>query len=121
MQNAAYVIRISDWCSDVCSSDLHSAFACRPRVEPPRQQPNEPPPCRWQRRRQGNPEEEVTPAVTPETPAFRRLLPTADRKNVVKGKGVSVGFTIGGRSISKKQHNTSRRLVESRRDTTQKI
>src|SRR3546814_21155280 len=73
-QKTAYEMRISDWSSDVCSSDLPTR----------RDQPSRP-----ARGRAGR------PAPTP-----RRA---ADRKSVVEGKSVSVRVDLGGRRIIKKK------------------
>src|SRR3546814_20217581 len=71
-QKTAYELRISDWSSDVCSSDLLAAAArrgARPGVR------RAPPPLPWAPR------------------------PRDERKRVVSGKSVSVRVHIGGRRI----------------------
>src|SRR3546814_8397260 len=98
-QKTAYEMRISDWSSDVCSSDLAAPVE---GVALP------------------------TPASTPEPstdsePDATSLAPTTDeirddeaeraledRKRVVKGKSVSVRVEHGGRLIIKKK--STRRL-----------
>src|SRR3546814_20709674 len=123
-QKTAYEMRISDWSSDVCSSDLIASRADA---------------LRW---RQANLAEGVTlgellsdgsmPVVHPATPATdianqmiaedmgricvvdpqsgaligiiaRRNLLSADRTSVVQGKSVSVRVDIGSRGIMKKK------------------
>src|SRR3546814_14578348 len=73
-QKTAYEMRISDWSSDVCSSDLH--------LDVDRQ----------------------FHAGHHQSAAHRHLgtLP-ADRKSVVLGKSVSVRVDLGGRRIIKKK------------------
>src|SRR3546814_12465636 len=112
MQKTAYEMRISDWSSDVCSSDLldHAfrgvALALRARGD-------------------GSAVEHRVDAVVGDRPADRfrladvadhrgaapgqcvagaprhRLQVVADRKRVVKGKGVSVRVSLGGRRTYK--------------------
>src|SRR3546814_12365773 len=87
-QKTAYEMRISDWSSDVCSSDLppHPGFHRRG-------------PCRgrsgWTR---------------PPPPSSRCSLPArycrTDRKSVVLGKSVSVRVDLGGRRIIQKKKKT---------------
>src|SRR3546814_18695304 len=84
-------MRISDWSSDVCSSDLPDRCA-HPRRDP------------LGRVRTGR----ADPPGGPRRPA-RRLAPArprcaahADRKSVVEGKSVSVRVDLGGRRIIKK-------------------
>src|SRR3546814_15016992 len=69
-------MRISDWSSDVCSSDLrrHRVAGHGHRIG-----------ARWSRNR------------------VRPLRPRADRKSVVKGKSVSVRVDLGGRRLIKKK------------------
>src|SRR3546814_5183617 len=49
-QKMSYELRISDWSSDVCSSDLNARFRCRIR-SPKRSSPNTPPTRRRLRQR----------------------------------------------------------------------
>src|SRR3546814_14489850 len=113
-------MRISDWSSDVCSSDL---VVRRPakrdrQAEPPQagQQQVEPEQV-FQRRLRGQP---VFPRIVIAQPrlraAERRAAP--DRKSVVSGKSVSVRVDLGGRRIIKKknkqhkiQNDTSEKLA----------
>src|SRR3546814_19238027 len=106
-------MRISDWSSDVCSSDLHSRagravrrrprrahLLCRGAVagRPGRKQPGR----SWQVLRSpesADPEGFARNLVRPQSP--RRSA--ADRKSVVSGKSVSVRVDLGGRRIIKKK------------------
>src|SRR3546814_13265513 len=118
-------MRISDWSSDVCSSDLHDlarrAYAgCRHGDEPalgllPRRRTQP----------QGSAEPDglliggIRPVAvigdenpSPEGEGFNRVATRAqdpyadiDRKSVVKGKRVSVRVDLGGRRIIKKKNN----------------
>src|SRR3546814_13584773 len=88
-------MRISDWSSDVCSSDLswpggHTRFglltnrlACAIAGPPLRLDGSCP---------------------SPETPRLPGIL--QDRKSVVQGKSVSVRVDLGGRRISKKKNSS---------------
>src|SRR3546814_20109870 len=81
-QNTAYEMRISDWSSDVCSSDLT--------------------PSRQERRK-------VSVASTSFFSLIRASSTMGpDRKSVVKGKSVSVRVDLGGRRIIKTQTSTSK-------------
>src|SRR3546814_2605055 len=105
-QKTAYEMRISDWSSDVCSSDLKWAY-------PPAQ--SQPSSSRARspdaHRRNGTAEllcsgETTTIPSSPgdtgaqldgsSTSSMKRSL---DRKSVVKGKSVSVRVDLGGRRI----------------------
>src|SRR3546814_9365097 len=89
-QKTAYEMRISDWSSDVCSSDLHS--------------PRTPPAPRG------------TPLVKDCDSGFAQPCHVAgqhvhleiearprDRQSVVEGKSVSVSVDLGGGRINKKK------------------
>src|SRR3546814_3568919 len=78
-QNTAYEMRISDWSSDVCSSDL------KPIAEEHLM------PGRVAVRRRRRPR------------ARQRRIGSADWKCVVSGKSVSVRVDLGGRRIINKQ------------------
>src|SRR3546814_3246146 len=95
-QKTAYEMRISDWSSDVCSSDLSTLTALRSRLDSSRASASvsslalpSPISCRFpsrcKRRNQ-------------EAPPRDR-----DRKSVVEGKSVSVRVDLGGRRIIKKK------------------
>src|SRR3546814_12328180 len=79
-QKTAYELRISDWSSDVCSSDLSAG------------------------RRRGRPSR----PVERDDARRRGLAAGADRKSVVQGKSVSVRVDIGGRRIIKKEKTNDR-------------
>src|SRR3546814_4285467 len=103
-QKTAYELRISDWSSDVCSSDLlppagRGSGAAGPapaqrrcaaallRDRPgafPRRRTS---PARPARGREGR------------SPAHRSGRSESDRKSVVKGKSVSVRVDLGGRGF----------------------
>src|SRR3546814_17299153 len=101
-------MRISDWSSDVCDSDLFWRTGSPDRAN---RAGRRPPPC--------------SPRCSPPASASRRfsrsdrirrwqdIHPAAhparkDRKSVVYGTSVSVGVDIGGcRIINKKQQHTS--------------
>src|SRR3546814_12116865 len=101
-------MRISDWSSDVCSSDLlaharpggHARRGVRARA-----------PLVWRRAA-------AAPAGTPEarTPAAThraaRRHVRGDRKSVVVGKSVSVRVDLGGRRILKQKKNESTKIRE---------
>src|SRR3546814_16558488 len=101
MQKTAYELRISDWSSDVCSSDLHALFSlpgvyCTDRSV-----------CSLHH-------DSVGQWVVCDThgqalaSAPNVVLANAwqDRKSVVWGKSVSVRVDIGGRRIIKKTINS---------------
>src|SRR3546814_19714222 len=79
-QKTAYELRISDWSSDVCSSDL-AWRGCRRS-------------CRCSSPARGHRARLQRPRPRP---AHR------DRKSVVQGKSVSVRVDLGGRRIVKKK------------------
>src|SRR3546814_13689620 len=95
-QKTAYEMRISDWSSDVCSSDL-SGEGLRPH-----------PPFRSRRLRRRQHRDRQEPQRRQEQRPPRVLggmgqRAPADRKSVVKGKSVSVRVDLGGRRIIKKK------------------
>src|SRR3546814_16100678 len=106
-QKTAYEMRISDWSSDVCSSDL--AEYQRPH-----------------RRKLSDPQQHVArprlAALHERTVARHHPQPErrqdqehaelvvhhrVDRKSVVSGKSVSVRVDLGGRRIIKKKNNNT--------------
>src|SRR3546814_6844546 len=102
-QKTAYEMRISDWSSDVCSSDLRLP-ADHATDTPPDDPPAPAVPS------QGAPD--GTPvAQKPATgPVAGRRRPggagvAGDRKSVVEGKRVSVRVDLGGRRVIKKKTN----------------
>src|SRR3546814_6802437 len=90
-QKTAYEMRISEWSSDVCSSDLRrrpasGCSAC------------DPVPAHRQSRRDRLPHHPHRP-------------PPRDRKSVVSGKSVSVRVVLGGRRIIKQKKELDSQLV----------
>src|SRR3546814_17791649 len=110
-QKTAYEMRISDWSSDVCSSDLSM-------------------------RRGGRSRRPICPAArgscsrTPTGSRSRSILPDAtgdrqsparDRKSVVEGKSVSVRVDLGGRRIIKKKKLLSYKVNTSESHVKPKV
>src|SRR3546814_4122476 len=91
-QKTAYEMRISDWSSDVCSSDLGPEFPEREQ-QPVGEVFGQPAQPRERR---------VDPALERE----EARQPRGDRKRVVSGKSVSVRVDLGGRRIIKKKNKT---------------
>src|SRR3546814_18873630 len=103
-------MRISDWSSDVCSSDLHPA-SCIWSWRCPR-------PCMSGSCRREPARATVSLSVEhrldiasdhpgwrcTEQPHMPKYYPTLDRKSVVEGKSVSVRVDHGGRRSSKKKN-----------------
>src|SRR3546814_20350426 len=98
-------MRISDWSSDVCSSDLTAARAARitpavakgrPSKNPPALPPRFLPSVVWERLRA------IIKQVAAALNRSKVLLP-GDRKSVGSGKSVSVRVDQGGRRIIKKK------------------
>src|SRR3546814_20537415 len=124
-QKTAYEMRISDWSSDVCSSDLHAAVGKRFRYRYRRRSGSGAAECRHvvarvaRRRRNRRPRESRFRATCGREKEMRYRFPTllaalltlvgvgtvaGDRKSVVEGKRVSVRVDPGGRSnINKKK------------------
>src|SRR3546814_20041682 len=106
-QKTAYEMRISDWSSDVCSSDLrrqrHASRRASPRrgrqrAVAGRRRHGRAIPCLRRRRRAGGGD----PAGLLGGGACHH----PDRKRVVQGKSVSVRVALGGgRIITKKNQN----------------
>src|SRR3546814_21052941 len=99
-------MRISDWSSDVCSSDLTAGLTLRDasgRLYYAARHPSA-----------VYPDFNAVPPLVVNALLFienRELLnPETDRKSVVQGKSVSVRVVIGGRRIIKKKRtiNTNR-------------
>src|SRR3546814_8926231 len=92
-QKTAYEVRISDWSSDVCSSDLQGrATLARPAGRAPPCLPDPPGICQavvHEPRRGGG------------EAAARRGGLSRERKSVVEGKGVSIRVDIGRSRINK--------------------
>src|SRR3546814_11508280 len=91
-QKTAYELRISDWSSDVCSSDLF-ALAAASNAHALNYVQRVPASC-------------GTYAVSEQNRdayLFSNAAPTPDRKSVVSGKSVSVRVDLGGRRFIKKK------------------
>src|SRR3546814_18478456 len=118
-QKTAYEMRISDWISDVCSSDLvaaksfcHQSTSCTAgstRTVSPARQESMP---------------IVVPRSTPSAKATKPMTkpqqsttsrssqsPQRARKSVVSGKRVSVRVDLRGRSIIKKKNQITTYLI----------
>src|SRR3546814_14393373 len=106
-QKTAYEMRISDWSSDVCSSDL---VMNAPRVAPGLEELGEllllAPFHRWLGLRIA---EVGTDELVISMPWRDEIIsnPTVDRQSVVSGKSVSVRVDLGGRRHIKKQKKTN--------------
>src|SRR3546814_16797517 len=106
-QKTAYEMRISDWSSDVCSSDLCRGASTGPRSSPPRgtgrgtrgrggtRATRRP-------RRSGAPNRTAPQHPTSGLPRSSRRR-GGDRKSGAMGKHVSVRGDIGGRRVVKKK------------------
>src|SRR3546814_19171523 len=113
-QKTAYEMRISDWSSDVCSSDL-----------PPPSEPEIPRACRYPtphgisavaaRDRRQTPR----PDQPRRHPPLSHRVPLRDRKSVVSGQSVSVRVDLGGRRIIKKKRYTSKYTQHTTQHTPQ--
>src|SRR3546814_19977960 len=98
-QKTAYEMRISDWSSDVCSSDL------RRSPGPARTGDWWKSAVEWQGHRRHSHRERACPCHPSESPWRRRTRPELahqERKSVVWGKSVSLRVVLGGRRILKK-------------------
>src|SRR3546814_10317192 len=96
-QKTAYELRISDWSSDVCSSDLRPSFRTpcsrRPAARTsPGTAGSGPRAGRWRTRTTGNSSESTTGSGASSW---------KDRKSVVEGTSESVRVELGGRRILK--------------------
>src|SRR3546814_15183916 len=94
-QKTAYEMRISDWSSDVCSSDLHGTGGAEgiARLGTTVRRRRARLPARRLLRRPGHDRGHAADG--------------ADRKSVVSGKSVSVRVDLGGRRIIKKNQSHS--------------
>src|SRR3546814_11796899 len=106
-QKTANELRISDWSSDVCSSDLHTGRRARGRRTPPpartRARPCCLPPFAERRCRSIRCHSPAAACRRTASPSSSAPRPT-DRKSVVSGKSVSVRVVLGGRRIIKKKN-----------------
>src|SRR3546814_11187472 len=97
-QKTAYELRISDWSSDVCSSDLlravEAVVAWRSTRSARRSTASGTP-----TRRAAS----AMPASAAGSPSNSASVAARDRKSVVEGESVSVRVDLGGRRIIKKK------------------
>src|SRR3546814_20798969 len=103
-QKTAYEMRISDWSSDVCSSDLQD----RDRTELLRDRIDQ----AFHRGTIGDVQHTTMTAMPRQPLTDRRgagLAGRGDRKSVEEGKGVSVRVDLGGRRILKNKKSVTRR------------
>src|SRR3546814_19727698 len=113
----AYEMRISDWSSDVCSSDLRAVLQPDHHGRHPCNAMHSPAPCSA-----SSPCPPAAPSATnrcrrsPQPPPRRRLSRPksrrTDRKSVVKGKSVSVRVEHGGRRNIKKKKKRAKKNEE---------
>src|SRR3546814_16925198 len=109
-QKTAYEMRISDWSSDVCSSDLcrvrcHALLLVLARANRPSIGLPEIPPMGML---SGSPEQEA-PMSTTSTYTVTGMN-CGDRKSVVWGKSVSVRVELGGSRIINKKKTRQRQI-----------
>src|SRR3546814_12391412 len=100
-------MRISDWSSDVCSSDLLGlgAFYCRRRFNSQKRSLLASNMIQWQH--------------CFCAPISQSLA--SDRKSVVEGKSVSVRVDLGGRRIIKKKNKHTRKEEVEETETTKSV
>src|SRR3546814_14623264 len=108
-QKTAYEMRISDWSSDVCSSDLKAAAKLSLPSAHGIFSPHPPGQHQHQRKNEG--------AGHAEEPKQEVGDPCPDRKSVVKGTSVSVRVDLGGRRIIKKKNRRNRKMRRIDRST----
>src|SRR3546814_7587863 len=103
-QKTAYEMRISDWSSDVCSSDLLSPASismnfsrCVPWINDP------PMSAKKNTRTRGSPQRAANVAYA--AGSVGHSPNAGDRKRVVEGKSGEVSVDIGGRRKIKKTDN----------------
>src|SRR3546814_18950167 len=135
-QKTAYDMRISDWSSDVCSSDLAGDNRCNWQIRHAAWQRSHPdrrlPASGNDRRGSSGPEAEPFPptAATPRSPRRRqdrsvpgrhpKPLAPSDRKSVVSGKSVSVRVDPGGVRIIRTQSTSLQYEANDYKAQTQK-
>src|SRR3546814_16955248 len=107
-QKTAYEMRISDWSSDVCSSDLPAAAG---RAAAPAGSARSRPRRTGARRRPPRPAAGYGPARgrdSADPPSPRPPGRRTDRKSVVSGKSVSVRVDLVGRRVIKTKTHVRR-------------
>src|SRR3546814_13753847 len=97
-------MRISDWSSDVCSSDLHVVRQTRRDGRTYRRDVDVGPVCWYQISHQAVSDQAV---LVYHHGRSRYRIECQERKSVVEGKSVSVRVDLGGRRIIKKKNKTS--------------
>src|SRR3546814_1590307 len=103
-QKTAYEMRISDWSSDVCSSDLNAPAAIERLAELGVPfNAGEDFAERWHLTREAGHSHRRIVHVDDATGAAVQQALTRDRKSVVEGKSVSVRVDLGGRRSIKKK------------------
>src|SRR3546814_14163181 len=114
MQKTAYERRISDWSSDVCSSDLPDQVADRHVF------PDQPEMLHSLHalRAQGSGPVVITTAIFRDDVggSLERPMRRGERKSVVSGKSVSVRVELGGRRDLKTKKTTQRTRNAARHD-----
>src|SRR3546814_14708146 len=99
-------MRMSDWSSDVCSSDLIASACCAWRLQPGS-------------RHGGNRHAQHADAIERiEKVAHNNLPMCEDRKSVVSGKSVSVRVDLGGRRIINKQSKHTKTPTQTNQKNT---
>src|SRR3546814_18844753 len=102
-------MRISDWSSDVCSSDLCCAALLLRRIakrnEASINHGGPAPPHAAPQDRKAHPLLRIPDPQSPTLLDSRRLV---DRKSLVAGKSVSVSVAHGGRRITKQKNHKNR-------------
>src|SRR3546814_18776548 len=119
-QKTAYEMRISDWSSDVCSSDLiveakailalimRCAEVLARHVDRARR-------LRDQPGQSGGPAFTIRIFVVIAEAQNCLVAATGDRKSVVEGKSVSVRGALGGRRFIKKRRNDGEAVRDNKR------
>src|SRR3546814_16920180 len=107
-QKTAYEMRISDWSSDVCSSDLRAQSHEDRRRHLHLHQ-------REHHHREPAEQQRSAPWLSQRKSSATR---TRDRKSVVSGKSVSVRVDLGGRRIIKKKKKKINKNKIHRKHTT---
>src|SRR3546814_18058516 len=110
-------MRISDWSSDVCSSDLIHAERPGTVGDGLADAPHADDAQRLAHQRMAQRDRGATAGPPALAQDIRILAETAERKSVVLGKSVYVSVNPGGRRILKKQNNRYRTTTT----TTHKI
>src|SRR3546814_16250949 len=101
-QKTAYELRISDWSSDVCSSDLVRADGFDRRGDLGHEHHRRD----FAAMAPGFAARD-DPDVDPRANLRQRMVARPDRKSVVEGKSVSVRVVLGGRRSINKQNKTN--------------